>query len=221
MPSATSLVARSYPDRIIGIENRLPWHLGTDLKHFRIRTQGHAIIMGRKTYESIGKPLPNRINIVLSKNNIKEYDNVRWARDPETALLIADQYSIINLRKEFFIIGGEVIYQTFHKYINKVFLTEVFSGRINGDAKFDQDFDAREWWYHSEREFPRSERDDFPFRITCLIRRKPIHRFLSKARFKGTEFNVSERWEQFAAMMRSSSEDIQSEEKQLDFFSEL
>eukprot|EP01035_Chromulina_nebulosa_P065198 gene65198-89207_t len=68
MPSIASVVARSYPDHIIRIDNSLPWHLKTDLRLFKQRTQGHAVIMGRKTFESIGKPLPNRTNIILSRS---------------------------------------------------------------------------------------------------------------------------------------------------------
>ena len=176
MPSATSVVARSWPDHVIGIENRLPWHLGTDLRHFRRRTEGHAIIMGRRTYESIGRPLPKRENIVLSRSSVEKTPGVKWAPDVETALLLADVYSICNFRTQFFVIGGERIYETFREYINKVYLTEVFY-RINGDAKFDWEFDKLKWRYYKEKDFPRSEIDNHPFRITTLVRLKPVHRY--------------------------------------------
>ncbi len=177
MPWATSVVARSYPDHIIGIENQLPWHLGTDLKRFRRRTEGHAVIMGRKTFESIGRPLPRRLNIVLSREKVADSNNLKWADSPETAILLADNYSIINLKKEFFVIGGEKIYELFNNYINKVFLTDVFCGNINGDAKFPYDFPRDYWRYISEEEFSKSDIDDYAFRITCLIKRKPEDRF--------------------------------------------
>ena len=221
MPSATSLVARSYPDKIIGVDNALPWHLGTDLKHFRLRSQGHAIIMGRKTYESIGRPLPKRLNIILSRNEIELSDNVKWAPNPETALLFADQYSILNLKKEFFVIGGENIYNIIFKYINKIFLTEVFCGKINGDAKFDYDFDIKEWWYHSEREFPNSNRDDYPFRITCLIRRKPVHRFQTKEWFMNRHVDIQFDWDRYVEQVASSPSDIEQVENQMHLFSDL
>src|SRR5688572_22376301 len=101
MPSATSVVARSWPDLVIGIENKLPWHLGTDLRHFRKRTEGHAVVMGRKTFESIGRPLPRRQNIVLSRTQIPDQKGVQWAPNVETALLIADVFSICNFKKQF------------------------------------------------------------------------------------------------------------------------
>ncbi len=181
LPSASSVVARSHPDHIIGIENKLPWHLGTDLKHFKRRTIGHAIIMGRKTYESIGKPLPNRENIVLSRSPIQEVDGLKWAPNVETALLLADSFAICNFQKQFYVIGGEEIYRLFERFINKVFITEVFCGRINGDAKFDMEFSIKEWWFPYEEDFPKSDVDDHPFRITCMIRKKPYHRYLAKA----------------------------------------
>jgi dihydrofolate reductase len=218
------LVARSYPDQIIGIENALPWHLGTDLKHFKHRTQGHAIIMGRKTFESIGRPLPNRQNIILSRRPVTDSDNVKWAPNPETALLLADQYSIINLKKDFFVIGGEEIYNLFDKYINVIFLTDVFSGLINGDAKFERNFDKREWWYRYEKEFPKSEIDDFPFRISCIVRRKPFHRFASKHELLSNDKNdkaLWAAWGEYEAMMERTDPDTVLEQSQLDFLSEL
>ena len=221
MPSATSLVARSYPDEVIGVENSLPWHLGTDLKHFKHRTQGHAIIMGRKTFESIGRPLPNRQNIILSRQPVADTQNVRWAPNPETALLIADQFSIINMNREFFVIGGEEIYNLFHKYINVVFLTDVFSGPMNGDAKFEKIFDAREWWFRFEREFPKTEIDDFPFRISCIVRRKPFHRFASKNEFSDGDKSLWAAWAKYEAMMDKSNPEVILDQSQLDFLSLL
>ena len=63
-------------NRVIGVNNTLPWHLSEDLKHFKSLTTGHTIIMGRKTYESIGRPLPNRRNIVISRNSNTSYEGV-------------------------------------------------------------------------------------------------------------------------------------------------
>src|ERR1700690_3217865 len=70
MPSISTIVARSYPGNVIGYRNALPWRLRTDLRRFREITTGHVVIMGRKTFISIGKPLANRTNIVLTKSPI-------------------------------------------------------------------------------------------------------------------------------------------------------
>jgi dihydrofolate reductase len=191
MPSATSIVARSYPDKIIGVENRLPWHLGTDLKLFKERTQGHAIIMGRKTMESIGRALPNRTNIVLSRTEIDEKGGVKWAQNVSTALFLADIATIYSGKEEFFVIGGEQIYSLFSAYINNIYLTDVFCGSINGDAKFDIDFSdsqkngKNEWISGKEDEYSKSDIDDFPFRITKYRRRVPMHRYRMKEQFMG------------------------------------
>lgn len=177
--------------------------------------------MGRKTFESIGRPLPKRQNIILSRQPVADSDNVKWAPNPETALLLADQYSIINLKKDFFVIGGEEIYNLFDKYINVIFLTDVFSGPINGDAKFERNFDKREWWYRYEKEFPKSEIDDFPFRISCIVRRKPFHRFASKHELFSNDKALWAAWEEYEAMMERTDPDTVLEQSQLDFLSEL
>ncbi|MGI9464727.1 MAG: dihydrofolate reductase, partial [Aestuariivirgaceae bacterium] len=89
MPSISFIVARSYPGNVIGCENELPWSLKTDLKNFRTITTGHVVVMGRKTLESIGKPLPNRTNVVLSREESKKSNGVYWAGNVEDALFIA------------------------------------------------------------------------------------------------------------------------------------
>jgi len=139
--------------------------------------------MGRKTFESLGRPLPNRLNIVLTRQGFEDYENVRWARNPETALLIADVHTICALQPEFFVIGGEVIFKEFHKYINQFWLTEVNTGPINGDAKFDYDFPISEWRTREETEYPAGDHDDYSFRITHYVRRKFEHRVRSKDEF--------------------------------------
>jgi dihydrofolate reductase len=220
MPSAVTVVARSYPDRIIGIENRLPWHLGTDLKNFKSLTQDHAIIMGRKTFESIGKPLPKRVNIVLSRERLEDTQNVKWAQNPETALLLADFYSICMGKSQFFVIGGENIYSIFDKYINSIFLTDVNTGNINGDAKFDYDFNSDEWYYKYEKEFSKSDIDDFSFRISYLVRRKPAHRQRFITEFKESNPLFEQRWDEIA---KDVPPQVQQslEKRQLDFIESL
>ena len=220
MPSAVSVVARSYPDRIIGIENRLPWHLGTDLRNFKALTQDHAIIMGRKTFDSIGKPLPRRVNIVLSRERLPDSENLKWAQDPETALLLADFYSICMGKKEFFVIGGGKIYELFDPFINKIFLTEVHTGPINGDAKFDYEFPPSEWYFKYEREFPKSDIDDFSFRISYLVRRKHEHRKRFIDEFRRSNPLFEGRWEEYVTWRPSECEkDL--EKAQLDFIERL
>lgn len=204
MPDIASIVARSFPDKIIGIDNQLPWHLSTDLKMFKRRTANHAVIMGRKTFESIGRPLPNRTNIVLSRNNTCLPSGVLSASNPETALLLADIDSIYRGNTKFFVIGGEQIYKLFEEFINVVDLTEVFCGPINGDAKFEIDFQEKvtnsnkpDWFVRSEVEFPKSESDEFPFRVTRFARRKPNHRFRISQDFLKSAPNIDDYFDQY------------------------
>lgn len=220
MPSATSLVARSYEDKIIGVDNQLPWHLKTDLQLFKRKTLGHPVIMGRKTFESIGRPLPNRTNIILSRSEIDiNHPEIRVARDPETALFLADIVCIYNQQSNFFIIGGEQIYSIFEKYINCVYLTEVFCGHINGDAKFDTDFASSsagpqsEWRIRGEEDYPKTESDDFPFRVTKYVRRRPYHRYKMKEEFMGRSPDFDLFFEQYAKKMG-----IEESSEQLTFF---
>ncbi|MGO7180191.1 dihydrofolate reductase [Rhizobium brockwellii] len=221
MPSAVSVVARSIPDHIIGIENKLPWHLGTDLKHFKQLTQGHVIIMGRKTFESLGRPLPNRVNIVLSREVIEDKSNVVWAKNPETALFLADFHSIRRDKKQFFVIGGENIYILFQDYINKIFLTEVDSGPINGDAKFDFNFDPTEWYYKFRRKFDKSNVDDFPFTISYILRRVQAHRERMIEDFKDRNRLFDQNWERFSTEAVVNNDEAWIEQTQLDFLERL
>src|SRR5277367_4878327 len=115
MPSISFIVARSFPGKVIGYKNALPWHLGTDLKRFREITTNHVIIMGNKTHVSIGRLLPRRANIVLTRasavTNFSEIDvdsetQLVHVNQLEEALFIADIISICKGMKDIFIIGG-------------------------------------------------------------------------------------------------------------------
>lgn len=183
LPSISFIVARSYPGNIIGCENKLPWHLKSDLQRFKRQTKGKAVIMGRKTYDSIGRPLPNRKNIVLTRNADDLPDEVEIVNSAEDALYAADIFSILNGQTEYFVIGGDQIYKLFREQCNKIHLTEVFAGEIKGDAFFDIQYDGRQWETVSEDEFPRSEGDEYPFRITVLERRRKTVRMLDVNKF--------------------------------------
>jgi len=104
----------------IGLDNKLLWHISEDLKNFKSLTSGHHIIMGRKTFESIGKPLPNRTSIVLSKSNFI-YDGIEIFSEIEDALKFCEK----NGENEVFIIGGAQIYEIALNFVDKLYLTEV------------------------------------------------------------------------------------------------
>ena len=116
-------------NRVIGVNNTLPWHLSEDLKHFKSLTTGHTIIMGRKTYESIGRPLPNRRNIVISRNSNTSYEGV------EVVYSLEDAFSISTNDKEVFVIGGSNIYEQALSFVDQLYITEIKKSFI-GDAFF-------------------------------------------------------------------------------------
>ena len=121
-----TLIAACSKNRIIGNDNKLIWNVPGDLKRFKELTSGHTILMGRKTYESIGKPLPNRRNIVLSRNTT-EINN---------CLVYSSLIEVLNLYKnDLFVIGGGEIYKQCLPYANKIELTYIDKD-FEGDTYF-------------------------------------------------------------------------------------
>jgi dihydrofolate reductase len=121
-----SIIVAMARNRVIGHQNKLPWHLSEDLKHFKETTLGHPIVMGRKTYESIGKPLPGRENIVLTRNQDFQVDGVVVIHDLST---LEEKYS----KKEIFIIGGAEIYRWALPRANRLLKMILKSSkRVNG-----------------------------------------------------------------------------------------
>lgn len=122
-----SMIAAVGKNRELGKANQLLWHIPEDLKHFKEKTLSHAVIMGQKTFDSIGKPLPDRLNIVLSNDPSFKADGIAIASSIDDAITIASDYS-----DEIFIIGGGSIYAQFIDKADKLYLTLV-------DAEFEAD----------------------------------------------------------------------------------
>jgi dihydrofolate reductase len=106
-------------NRAIGVNNKLPWRLPADLKFFKETTTGHAVLMGRRTYESIGKPLPNRTNVVLTRDPDYRAEGVRVFHSPEEAVREFDG------EKELFVIGGAEIFKQLLPYADKLIVTHI------------------------------------------------------------------------------------------------
>ena len=104
----------------IGLNNEMLWHISEDFKNFKTITSGHHILMGRKTSESIGKPLPNRTSLVLSNSGF-EHEGVHTFNDVQEAF----NFARANAEEELFIIGGANIYETLFPYVDKMYLSEV------------------------------------------------------------------------------------------------
>lgn len=119
-----SLIAAVGKNNELGLDNHLIFNIPGDLKLFRNTTLGKTVIMGRKTYESIGKPLPKRINIVVS-NSLKETDGITIINSFEEVL---EKY--LNSEEEVFIIGGESLYNYFINYAQNIYLTKVYANAV-------------------------------------------------------------------------------------------
>lgn len=139
LPPVT-IVAAMTPNRVIGKNGTMPWRIPSDMKHFRRVTTPGAVVMGPKTYASIGRPLPGRFNIVLTTKHDWEAPGVHVAHTPREALELA----YINKQYELYAIGGMTIYETFIPLAEQMFLTLVWSD-AQGDTFFPH-FNESEWY---------------------------------------------------------------------------
>jgi dihydrofolate reductase len=132
-----SIIAAMAENRVIGVNNTLPWRLPADLRHFRQLTTGHHVIMGRRNYESIGRPLPERTNIVVTRNRDYRAPGCEVRQSLEEALRDAGD------DPEVFVIGGAEIYRQALDKADRIYLTLVHAD-VPGDTFFPE-FDARDW----------------------------------------------------------------------------
>jgi len=131
------VVARA-ENGVIGRDGKLPWHISADLQHFKRLTVGKPVVMGRKTYDSIGKPLPRRTNIVVTRDAAWTREGVQTVHDIPTALALAYEDAHRTGADEISIIGGGVLFQALMPEAQVIYLTEVH-GDFQGDAVFDLD----------------------------------------------------------------------------------
>ncbi|MDP3009771.1 MAG: dihydrofolate reductase [Methylococcales bacterium] len=133
-----SLIVAMASNRVIGNNGQMPWHLSADLKKFRQITTGFPIIMGRKTYDAIGRPLPNRTNIIVSTNTDYQADGCVVFNDINSALAHAE-----SLAEQVFIIGGATLYAALLAAADMLYITEIHQD-FTGDTYFPS-FDMNEW----------------------------------------------------------------------------
>ncbi len=133
-----SMIVAVASNGVIGKDGKMPWHLPSDLRHFKRVTSGHAVVMGRKTFESIGRALPDRMNVVLSQRRDFAPDGVTVVATPEAAIKLATQQG----HKELFVIGGGEVYYLFRNEITRIFLAHIHA-EPEGDTHLDLGFDAR------------------------------------------------------------------------------
>ena len=163
-----SLIVAVSRNGVIGIDNQLPWHLPEDLKYFKSVTMGKPIIMGRKTFDSIGRPLPGRTNIVITRNSSWQVEGVEVAQTLAQAMTLGKLACAQADVDEVMVIGGEQIYRMTLPAADRLYLTEV-QAEVEGDATFPE-FDAKDWQQVSEQ-LPEVT-DTHPYRFLVLERIK-------------------------------------------------
>ncbi|MDG1061707.1 MAG: dihydrofolate reductase [SAR86 cluster bacterium] len=153
---------------VIGVNNDLPWKLKKDLQHFNAYTQNKAIVMGRKTFESIGRPLPNRKNIVIS-SSLESQENLEIVPNLNKAIEVASQWNKDNsAEEEIVLIGGGYVFEESKNIVNKLVLTRV-ECEIDGDVFYPQ-IDLSDWKETSRESYKRDNENEYDFRIETLIK---------------------------------------------------
>ncbi|MBK0404586.1 dihydrofolate reductase [Adhaeribacter sp. BT258] len=156
-----ALVVAMAENNVIGKNNQLIWHLPADLKHFKNLTTGHPIIMGRKTYESIGKPLPNRTNIVITRQEDFKPEGCLVAHSLPEALMLAQQ-----LDANIFVIGGAEIYKQAMFLADTIYLTEVHH-EFEGDTFFPE-IDTLLWVETDREEHKADDKNPYDYAFVTL-----------------------------------------------------
>jgi len=144
-----SIIVAVAHDGVIGVNNTLPWHLPEDLKRFRALTMGHHIIMGRKTYDSLGRLLPGRTTVIVTRNENYKVEGALVANSLEAAIALCENDD------EVFLIGGAELYQAGLKLAHKLYITEI-ELEVAGDAFFPKLVSTE--WQETEREAHTSEK---------------------------------------------------------------
>lgn len=163
-----SIIVATAENGVIGCNGQLPWHLSADLRRFRKLTTGHSIVMGRKTYASIGRPLPERRSIVLSRNPEYAVEGVEVVADFEQALKLTTDEA------EVFIIGGGHLYQLALPFTQRIYLTEICA-EVEGDVHFPQ-IDWSQWDLVEELPAEMDEKSGLHFSFKTFARRSDAAR---------------------------------------------
>ena len=178
-----SVIAAVAENGVIGRDGAMPWRLSSDLKRFKALTLGHPVIMGRKTFESIGKPLPDRLNIVVSRNTDWEADGVLRVSSLGAAIELGiahleaiwreaeeeERLDEEDVPAEVFVIGGGEIYAQAMGLADVIYLTEV-KAAVDGDTHFPP-ADPAQWEITHTEDVPAGDRDSHPTRFVILERR--------------------------------------------------
>jgi dihydrofolate reductase len=157
-----TLVVAMAHDRVIGRDNEMPWHLPADLKHFKSITLGKPVVMGRRTYESIGRPLPGRLNIVITRDHGYEAPGCTVVASLDAALAAAGD------AQEVMVIGGANLYAQVIERAERMYLT-LIDAELEGDTHFPE-YDAQAWRVCAREPHPADEKNAYPYEFVTLER---------------------------------------------------
>jgi dihydrofolate reductase len=160
-----SLIVAVSKNNVIGKNNELIWHLPDDLKRFKELTSGHTIIMGRKTFESLGRILPNRKHVVISKSGKLDIDDDRV----EVVSNISEIDKYILDDDEHFVIGGAAMYKIFIEKVTKMYITRI-NQNFEGDAYFPK-FDEDDWLVIENKKGVRNEANPYDYNYITYVRK--------------------------------------------------
>ncbi|HKM16506.1 MAG TPA: dihydrofolate reductase [Marinospirillum sp.] len=164
-----AIIVAAAKNRVIGHKNSMPWYLPEELKHFKRITLGKPLVMGRNTFESIGRPLPGRTNIVISRNPEFNHSGIKIAANLAAALKIADAQAVIDGATEIMVIGGGQIYEQAFPLASYLYLTEV-DAMPEGDTWFPE-VNKDEWLETSRDSYSAQEGNRYAYAIRCLQRK--------------------------------------------------
>ncbi|EPU1980241.1 type 3 dihydrofolate reductase [Escherichia coli] len=159
-----SMIAAMAHDRVIGLDNQMPWHMPADLAHFKRVTLGKPVLMGRKTFESIGRPLPGRRNLVISRNPAYQAEGVEVIDSVEAALALLGEGV-----DELMVIGGGHLYGQLLPRADRLYLTRI-DLVVAGDTRFPA-FDDEQWRLVESEAHPADEKNPHPYRFETWQRR--------------------------------------------------
>ncbi|MEX0654374.1 MAG: dihydrofolate reductase [Phycisphaeraceae bacterium] len=161
-----SLVVAMAENRVIGREGDLPWHLPADLAYFKQLTRGHTVVMGRRTFDSLGRPLPNRRNIVLTRDRQWTHPGVEVVHDWP-----ALQARLEDVAEEVFILGGEQVYRLALPEADRVYLTLIHA-TVEGDTRF-PDLPEAQWRLREQTPRPADAKNTYAMTFQVYERIRP------------------------------------------------
>jgi dihydrofolate reductase len=169
-----SLIAAISRNNVIGRDNKLMWDMPADMKHFRDTTSDHTVIMGRKTFESIGRPLPKRMNIVITRDTSYSREGLYTVNSLEEALRLASleqgkEFEQNQDEVEVFIIGGGEIYKQAMDKADKLYIT-IIDAELDGDSYFPE-IDENKWKVSSREDHPADEENPMPYAFVTYIKK--------------------------------------------------